>query len=93
MNGRETVRVIAERGLLAEFLEQDRPRRSLVHLVNLKPGPQSSCRVDIRLRTKTRDIKVLYPPTDTPPRWRVEYKNGVARVTFDLLDVYAIIVT
>lgn len=92
MNGRETIKVHGARGLLAEFLGQVRPRRGLVHLVNLSPKSQSRCRVEVNRPVQAKDIQVLYPPTDLPPRWKVKRKGVTTHIEFDRLDVYAVVV-
>ncbi len=92
MNGREAIRVRGQRGLLAEFMEQDQPKRQLIHLVNLCPVPQHDCRLTINLPLEVRDIQVLFPPTDTPPKWRLIREGKSTQVVFDFLDVYAVVV-
>jgi hypothetical protein len=92
LEGRETVRVTGPRGLLAEVMRQDEPRRRLVHLVNLAHAPLSGCEVRIRGAVEARDIQILHPPADTTPRWDVEEEGGVVRVRLDELDVYAVVV-
>ena len=89
LNGRERYRVTATRGMLAEFLTQEKPGRALIHLVNLRPEPQRGCRVSLPPRTQ---VQVLHPPTDTAPQWRVVQDEQARQVVFDRLDTYAIIV-
>ncbi len=92
MDGRDRVRVRAERGMLAEFLMQESQARMLVHLVNLRPEPQQDCSVEIRIPGASREIEVLSPPTDEDPVWRVVEENGTIKVFFDKLDTYALLV-
>ncbi len=39
-----------------------------------------------------RQINVLAPPTDVPPQWQMKRDGTITQVTFDLLDVYAVVV-
>jgi hypothetical protein len=90
MNGQERFSVSAERGMLSEFLSQPEARRHLVHLINLRPTPQTG--VVVEMRGAVGEISVLHPPTDVPPRWQVEATKDGQRVRFDVLDTYAIVV-
>ena len=92
MNGRESFRVSAERGMLAEFMAQENPRRKLVHLVNLRPEPQHNCILNIKISEPVDDIEVLFPPTDQPPQWRVVREKADIQVVFDILDTYVVVV-
>lgn len=92
LQGKERFRVSAARGLLAEFLAQEKPSRELVHLVNLRPTPQQSCRLRIKPLRKISEIQVIYPPTDQPPQYHVDRNGAEIQVIFDLLDTYAVIV-
>ena len=90
-NGKEGFRVTGERGLLAEFMQQEKQGRELIHLVNLRPAPQSHCEVKLGSKVQRTDVSVLYPPTDTPPRWKVTREKEMTRIVFDHLDVYAVV--
>ena len=72
---------------------QETTGRTLIHLVNLRPEPQRNCTVAIRSSSEPAETKVLHPPADLEPRWRVEREGHHTRVVFDLLDVYAVVVT
>jgi hypothetical protein len=89
--GRLRWQVDAGRGMLAEFLTQESPSRTLLHLVNLCPEPQRHCAVTIDAPA-AGEIAVLHPPTDLAPRWRVERTHRRTQVIFDFLDVYVVVV-
>ena len=91
LQDRDSIRVTGPRGLLAEFLVQEQPRRRLTHLVNLNPQPLTQAVV--HLAGNDLEIQVLFPPTDTPPQWRVSEENGRTRIDFDRLDVYAVVMS
>ena len=92
LNGREPIRVKAERGLLVEFLTQETPDRTLIHLVNLCPEPQHGCTVTCEFAVAPEAVTVLYPSTDLEPGWRLEHKGQGTHIVFDVLDVYAVVV-
>lgn len=92
LKGKERRRVSGERGLLAEFLRQEEEGRELIHLVNLRPAPQSHCEVELGSKVERSAISVLYPPTDAPPRWTAMDEKDGTRIVFDHLDVYAVVV-
>lgn len=90
--GSERFKVSAGRGMLAEFLSQDDSARHLIHLVNLRPEPETACVLEVRGADHTRCAQVLVPPTDLTPKWREESTKDGLSVTFDLLDTYAVVV-
>ncbi|MFH0796763.1 MAG: hypothetical protein V2A65_06870 [Candidatus Omnitrophota bacterium] len=87
----ERFTVTAERGVLAEFLYQEKPARYLVHLVNLTKKRQSAA-VDVHASLQPKSVEVLFPPTDKTPKWKIEKKNAKVRIFFDYLDTYAVVV-
>ena len=92
LEGRESRRVTAGRGMLAESLVQATTGRTLVHLVNLCPEPQRACTVAFDATYKPEAVTVLHPPADLAPCWRVERTSEQTHVVFELLDVYAVVV-
>lgn len=84
--------VKGERGLLAEFMAQDKPKRLMVHLVNLRAEPLSHCNVVMHKGSSTSDVNVLFPPTDLPPKWEIKKADGSLKVEITGLDTYAVVV-
>ena len=91
LDGRETIRVRGQRGLLVEHMEQAQSQRQLIHLVNLCPQPQSGCHVELYFPLQKQEIEVFSPPADIQPVWEVKQFEHKTRIEFDRLDVYAVV--
>ncbi|MCC6579032.1 MAG: hypothetical protein IT440_01220 [Phycisphaeraceae bacterium] len=92
LEDRQHVRIAAQRGMLAEYIEQPSTGRTMVHLVNLCKEPTVQSIITIQAKIDPSRISVLYPPTDIAPRWRAESDGDRTRIVFDQLDVYAVVV-